>query len=78
MTQGLGNVAFPRAARTNDEDAHFFFHKPAGGKFRDQAAIDVWVEGEVKLLQGFLVAKVGSANSRCQSFLSPAGNCRWE
>ena len=40
----------------------------------NQAAIDVGVEGEVELLQGFLVAEVGPAKGGFQPFLGSSGD----
>lgn len=74
MPQGLGDMAFASAARTDDENTDLFLDKPAGGQVQDQRTVDVKIEGEVELLQGFLVTEVGPAQGRGESFLGPAGD----
>ena len=74
VAQGLGDVAFAGAAGADDEHADLLLDEPAGGQLHDQGAVDVRVEGEVELLQGFLVAEVGPAKGRGQLFLVAAGD----
>jgi len=74
VSEGLGKMAFSGAAGTDDQHGDLFGHEPAGGQLHDQGAVDVGIEGKIELLQGLLVAEVGPADGRGQSFLRPAGD----
>ena len=76
VAQGLSDMAFAGTAWADNEHADFFFDKPAGGQIDNQTAVDVGIEGEVELFQGFLISEVGPAKSglKCSTnmaFLAP-------
>ncbi len=74
MPQGLGDVAFAGSAGAHDQDGDLLLDEPAGSQVGDQGAVDVGVEGKVKLLQGLLVAEVGPAKGRGEPLLGSAGD----
>lgn len=74
VAQGLGDVTFAGAAGTNDEHTDLFLDKPAGSQIDDQAAIDIGVEAEVELFQGFLISEVGPSKSGFKALLRSSGD----
>ena len=51
QADGLGQVALASARRAEEEDVFVPVDEVASGEFEDEAAVHLWVEGEVKAVQ---------------------------
>lgn len=74
MADGLGDVALAGAAEPDDEDRHLLVDEPAGHQLLDQGRVDLGVEGEVELIEGFVEAEGGPAQAQGELFLLAAGD----
>ena len=52
-------MAFAHSGRADEEHVAAGVEKAAGGQFVDAAALDLGVEGEVEVLEGFQLAEAG-------------------
>ena len=60
QTDGLSQVAFAGAGRTQEQSVFVFSDKASRSQIKDQRAIELFVEGKVEVVQGFLrVAELG-------------------
>jgi len=74
MTESLSEVAFAGSTGANDKNRDLLLDEAAGGKVHDEGSVDGRVEGEVKVLDGFLVSEVCAAQSERESFLCSSGD----
>ena len=63
VSQSLRQMRFSDASGTDDEDVVVAFDKRAGGKLQHAGLGHGGVEGEVDVLDGFLVLEVGAADA---------------
>src|SRR4030065_1608954 len=61
MTESLSEVALAGSTGSNDKDRDLLLDEAAGGKIPDEGLVDGRVEGEVKVLDGFLILGVFAA-----------------
>jgi hypothetical protein len=60
LTNGLAQVAFSRATRTQEQRIFPLGDEGAGRQVEHQAAIHFWIESEIEVVQGFIgIAKCG-------------------
>ena len=59
MTDGLGDVTLAGATGSDDQYGHFFFNKTACDQLVDECGVDVGIEVEVELIEGFVEPEGG-------------------
>jgi len=74
MTESLSEVAFAGSTGSNDKNRDLLLDEAAGGKIHDEGSVDGGVEGEVKVLDGFLISEVCASQSESESFLRSSGD----
>lgn len=74
VADSLGDMTLAGAAGTDHQQVGALFQEAAGGQVYDQGAVDFGVEGEVELLQGFMVAEVGATDTHGELALGTAGD----
>ncbi len=74
MTESLSEVTFAGSTGSNDKDRDLLLDEAAGGKIHDESSVDGRVEGEVKVLDGFLISEVGASQGESESFLCSSGD----
>lgn len=74
VAEGLGEVTFTGAARSDNEDGDLFLDKAAGGKVDDEGAVNGGIEREVEFLKGFVITEVGASQGEGKFFLRTAGH----
>jgi len=74
LTDGLGEMTFARAARTEKQRVFPFGDESAGSQIEDQAAIHLGIKGEVEVVQRLVeVAERGLFTPTLQQSLATAG-----
>ncbi len=72
MADGLGDVALASAEGPGDQHGHLFFNKATRDQFMDEGGVDIGVEVEVELIEGFVGTEGSPAQVGGKAFLVPS------
>src|SRR5678809_1000036 len=73
QSDGLSEMAFSGAGRTEKEDVFMTRNKVRGGQIEDQTSIHLLVEGEIEIIECVEVSKAGSFSPAFQQAIAAAG-----